>query len=319
MSKTDPRSSPGSMVAATGAPMVVPGSAARGIGFMVASTLMFSLGDTLMKLAGTTVPTTEAMFFRSLVATTVVAAALWVTGMIRRYREALGGAMALRATADAAASLLFQSALGRMPFADVMGVNQLQTLSLTAGSALFLGETVGWRRWSAVGVGLLGALLIIKPGTTAFNVWSLAAIGAVLLATTREVATRKIPGTVPIPLIMVISSTVVTLVSLAGALFEPWSIPPRTELLMMGGAGLFSLTGQFCMITAVRSAEMSAIAPFRYAAMIWALVLGFAVWRHIPDGWSLLGMAAITGAGLYTFHRERIRQRDAASEAGIVG
>jgi drug/metabolite transporter (DMT)-like permease len=317
MSETELRPGPETS-AVTVVPVLPTVAAARGIGFMVASTLMFSLGDTLMKLAGTTLPTTEVMFFRSLVATTVVAAALYATGTIRRYREALGGAMALRATADAAASLLFQSALGRMPFADVMGVNQLQTLSLTAGSALFLGETVGWRRWSAVGAGLLGALLIIKPGTTAFNVWSLAAIGAVLLATTREIATRKIPGTVPIPLIMAISSSVVTLVSLAGALFEPWAMPPRTELLMMTGAGLFSLTGQFCMITAVRSAEMSAIAPFRYAAMIWALVLGFVIWRHIPDGWSLCGMAAVTGAGLYTFHRERVRHRDAVTKSGIV-
>lgn len=283
-------------------------NASRGIGFMVAATLMFCLGDTLMKLAADTLPTTEVMFVRSLVATLVVTGALIATGTIRRYREALVKAMALRATTDASASLLFQSALARMQFADIMGVNQLQTLSLTAGSALFLGESVGWRRWSAVGVGLVGALLIIKPGTSAFDWWALAAVGAVLLASTREIATRKIPSTVPTPLIMMISSAVVTLASLAGALFTPWAMPGGKDLAMMIGAGFFSLIGQYCTISAIRSAEMSVIAPFRYAAMIWALTLGFIIWQHIPDKWSLFGIAAITGAGLYTFHRERVRK-----------
>jgi drug/metabolite transporter (DMT)-like permease len=283
-------------------------NATRGIGFMIAATMMFCLGDTLMKLAAGTLPTTEVMFVRSLVATLVVTAALCATGTIRRYREALGRAMALRASADASASLLFQSALARMHFADIMGVNQLQTLSLTAGSALFLGETVGWRRWSAVGVGLIGALLIIKPGTSAFNWWAMAAVGAVLLASTREIATRKIPATVPTLVIMAVSSAVVTLASLAGALFTPWAMPPKYELALMIGAGFFSLTGQYCTISAIRAAQMSVIAPFRYAAMIWALILGFVVWHHIPDRWSLLGIATVTGAGLYTFHRERVRK-----------
>jgi drug/metabolite transporter (DMT)-like permease len=290
-------------------------NATRGIGFMVAATLMFSFGDTLMKLAAGVLPTTEVMFVRSIVATVVVAAALIATGTIRRTREALVGAMGLRASSDAFASLLFQSALARMQFADVMGVNQLQTLSLTAGSALFLGETVGWRRWSAVGVGLAGALLIIKPGTSAFDWWAMAAIGAVLLATGREIATRKIPPTVPTLLIMMLSSAVVSAVSLAGAIVQPWSWPPKYELAMMIGAGLFSLTGQYCTISAIRSAELSVIAPFRYAAMIWALIIGFVVWQHIPDKWSLIGIVTVTGAGLYTFHRERVRKvtRDAAS------
>jgi drug/metabolite transporter (DMT)-like permease len=275
---------------------------------MVAATMMFCLGDTLMKLAADTLPTTEVMFVRSLVATLVVTAALCVTGSIRRYREALGKAMALRASADASASLLFQSALARMQFADIMGVNQLQTLSLTAGSALFLGETVGWRRWSAVGVGLVGGLLIIKPGTSAFDWWALAAVGAVLFASTREIATRKIPATVPTPLIMMISSAVVTVASLGGAIFTPWAMPGAKDLAMMIGAGFFSLTGQYCTISAIRSAEMSVIAPFRYAAMVWALAIGFGIWGHIPDKWSLIGIAAITSAGLYTFHRERVRK-----------
>ena len=284
------------------------GNASLGIAFMVGATLLFCLADTLMKLAAGVLPTTETMFVRSLVATVVVASAAAARGHLAHWRHVLTGAMSLRAAADSAASLLFQSALSRMQFADIMGVNQLQTLSLTAGSALFLGESVGWRRWSAVGVGLLGGLLIIKPGTSAFNWWALAALGAVLMATTREIATRKIANAAPVPVIMVFSSGVVTLVSLAGSLVQSWSTPGLPELLMMIGAGFFSLGGQYCMISSIRTAPISVVAPFRYLAMIWALLLGFGIWRHVPDALSLVGIAAIAAAGIYTFRRERYLQ-----------
>lgn len=300
------RSATKSASAAGGAAIFPDGTnAARGIGFMVVGTLMFCLADTLMKITATAIATSETIFVRSLVATLVVAAVAMYSGALRQWRQALIGAMAVRAAADSGASLLFQSALSRMHFADINGVNQLQSLSLTAGSSLFLGEKVGWRRWLAIGVGLLGGLLIIKPGTSAFNWWALAALGAVLLASTRDIATRRIPSAVPIPLIMVISSAVVTLASLVGALVERWSTPTGLEFAMMVGAGVFSLLGQFCMISSVRAAELSVVAPFRYMTMIWALMLGALVWRHVPDALSLLGMATISAAGLYTFHRER--------------
>jgi drug/metabolite transporter (DMT)-like permease len=281
---------------------------AGGIGFMVMATLMFCLGDTLMKLAASTLPTTETMFVRSLVATSVVGFTAAISGSLRHWRRALVAAMALRAGADACTSLLFQSALGRMPFADVMGINQLQTLSLTAGSALFLGEKVGWHRWSAVGAGLIGGLLIIKPGTSAFDWWAIAAVGAVLFATVREISTRKISSTVPITLVIAISSSFVTLAALMGSLFQSWAHPSTREYAMLIGAGLFILSGQYCMITAIRSAALSVVAPFRYAAMMWALFLGYSVWGHIPDGNSMLGFFTIAVAGLYTFHRERLLQ-----------
>jgi drug/metabolite transporter (DMT)-like permease len=226
-----------------------------------------------------------------------------------RWRYAISGVMGIRASSDAGASILFQSALSRMQFADIMGVLQLQTLALTAGSALFLGEIVGWRRWSAVAVGLLGGLLIIKPGTSAFNWWAIAAAGTVFLSTAREIATRNISPLAPVPVIMVISSGVVTLISLTGAFIQVWSAPNWVELLMMIGAGVCSAGGQFCMISSVRAAPLSVVSPFRYASIIWALLIGYGVWRSIPDGWSLLGMTAIALAGLYTFYRELKLQR----------
>lgn len=290
------------------ADQVKPTNSGRGIAFMVASTLMFCLADSLMKLCAAHLPTTETMFVRSLVAALSICAVAHVSGALRRWRQALVGAMALRAGCDASASLLFQAALARLPFADFMGINQLQIMSLTAGSALFLGEKVGWHRWMAVGVGLFGGILIIKPGTSAFDWWALAGVCAVLFATAREIGTRKIPRAVPVTLVLLFSSATVALAALAGGLVQPWLAPTGRELAMLVGAGFLILVGQYLMITAIRSAEISVVAPFRYAGMIWALALGYAIWGQIPDTLSLLGFVTIAGAGLYTFHRERLLQ-----------
>jgi drug/metabolite transporter (DMT)-like permease len=284
----------------------------RGIVAMVTATAIFCCGDAMMKLAATTLPTTQTMFVRSLTASVLVFTFAWATGAFVEVRRALSGAMALRAGSDATASLLFQAALGRMHFADIMAVLQITPLTLTAGSALFLGERVGWRRWSAVAVGLLGALLIVKPGTSGFNWWAIAAILSVIAAAARDISTRRIDTRLPTPLILGFSSAAVTLVSLGGCLFETWTMPQVWILFMLLLAGVCSMLGQLCVITAVRSAEISVVAPFRYAGIIWALMLGFAIWGHIPDLPAMVGIVAVMAAGIYTFHRERVLQRQAS-------
>ncbi len=283
----------------------------RGIVAMVAATALFCCGDALMKLSATTLPTTETMFVRSAVSALLVSCfAVW-TGAFRAWRRAMVPAMGLRAGSDATASLFFQAALGRMPFADIMAVLQMAPLMLTAGSAVFLGEKVGWRRWSAVAVGLFGALLIVKPGTSAFTWWAIAAILAVILGTARDIATRRIDPALPTALIMALSAFAVAFVSLLGAAFEVWIMPSGTELLMLLSAGVFSMLGQLSLITAVRSAEISVVAPFRYAGIVWALLLGLAIWGHIPDAVALFGIVAVAVAGIYTYHRESVLRRQA--------
>ncbi len=284
-------------------------SATRGIVAMVTATALFCSGDAMMKLSAATLPTTETMFVRSLTSATLVLTFAWLTGAFTEIRRAWSGAMALRASSDVTASLLFQAALGRMHFADIMAVLQIAPLTLTAGSALFLGEQVGWRRWSAVAVGLLGALLIVKPGTSAFNWWAIAAILSVIGAATRDISTRCIDPLLPTPLILGVCAVVVTIGSLVGALIEQWHTPSPGVLLMLLLAGVCSMLGQLCIITAVRAAEISLVAPFRYAGIVWALMLDFAIWRHVPDVPALIGIVAVSAAGLYTFYRERVLQR----------
>jgi drug/metabolite transporter (DMT)-like permease len=283
----------------------------RGIVAMVAATALFCIGDAMMKLAATKLPTTETMFVRSLTSTVLVLGYAWGSGAFAHLRRAWSRAMARRAGGDVAASLLFQAALGRMYFADIMAVLQIAPLTLTAGSALFLGEKVGWRRWSAVAVGLVGALLIIKPGSNAFNWWAIVAVVSVMFAALRDISTRQIDPLLPTPVILGLSAVAVTLASLAGCLFETWAQPDAATVAKLLGAGVCSMLGQVCVITSVRAAEISVVAPFRYAGIIWALMLDLVIWTHVPDGPAMVGIIAVTAAGMYTFYRERVLHRAA--------
>lgn len=285
----------------------------RGILAIMIATFVFCLGDTLMKLGSATLPTGELIFLRGCVAVTLVfCAAVW-TGALARVHQAFVAHMAHRIIGDISSALSFQAALARMSFPDLMSILQVTPLSLTAASALFLGERVGWRRWTAVGCGLIGALLIIKPGTNAFNWWAIAAIVSVLGATLRDVSTRKMdPGIHPFA-IMLLSTIVVTCSGLVLGLFETWQWPPLRLMLFMAGAATCSMIGQLCTIIAVRSGEISAVAPFRYTSIVWAILIGFTMWGDLPDKVSSIGIAIVIVAGLYTFFREQKLRRLAAA------
>jgi drug/metabolite transporter (DMT)-like permease len=119
-------------------------------------------------------------------------------------------------------------------------------------------------------------------------------------------------------LILGVSSVAVTLASLAGALVETWHLPDGRTLFMLICAGVLSMTGQLCVVIAVRSAAISVVAPFRYAGIIWALILDLAIWAHLPDFWSMMGICAVSGAGIYTFYRESVLKRKVRGPEEIV-
>jgi drug/metabolite transporter (DMT)-like permease len=281
----------------------------RGIAAMLAATALFTLADASMKLVSATLPTGETVFVRSFSTALILTAAAFVTGAILSLRRALVPIMGWRSAGDVASSLFFQSGLARMPFADIMGVLQLVPLSLTAASALFLGERVGWRRWTAVVIGLVGALLVIKPGSSAFNPWAILAVLSVLCATLRDVATRRLDPTLSPLVILMISQFVVALGGLGCTTFEAWSIPTMYEFVHLMIASVFSLAGHLCVIHSLRSGEISTVAPFRYAGMVWAVLLGLLLWNQLPDAYSFAGILILMSAGLYTFFREQKLKR----------
>jgi drug/metabolite transporter (DMT)-like permease len=281
----------------------------KGIVAMSAAMGSFACGDTIMKLASATLPTSELLFIRGFCVTTASIAAALAIGAFTELRAAMSPAMALRAGGDVAGGWLFQSGLARMAYPDLMAITQLNPLTMTAASALFLGEKVGWRRWSAAFVGLIGVLIIIRPGSSTFTWWALAGIASVLAATVRDLATRRVDRRVPPFLIMTLSAGAVTLASLLVAPFAAWEWPAGSTFAMLVAASMFSLTGQLCVIIAMRTGEVSAVAPFRYTIIVFAILSGIVVFDHLPDGPTLVGIVIVAAAGLYTFFREQQLRR----------
>jgi len=293
------------------------GGNVRSIAAMVAATALFTCGDAAMKLVSANLPTGETICVRGFSSLAIVTVAAFWTGAIYRLKDALVRGMGWRSMGDVGSAVFFQAALARMPFADLMGILQITPLSLTAASALFLGERVGWRRWTAVAVGCAGAVLVIKPGSSAFNAWALLGLLSVLSGTLRDVATRRLDVALSPLLIMALSQLAVASAGLSGWAFESWQTPTSSELFALVFASVFSLTGHLCVISSLRSGEVAAVAPFRYAGIVWAIMIGDAIWQQLPDGLSLAGILILVSAGLYTFYREqKLRRLARAHSAG---
>jgi drug/metabolite transporter (DMT)-like permease len=297
----------GSLVRSQGAPLAA--GNLKGIAAMIVATAVFTCGDASMKLVSGSLPTGESVCVRGVCTATIVIIAAFWSGSIFSLRRAYVPAMGWRSIGDVGSALFFQGALARMPFADIMGILQMTPLSLTAASALVLGEHIGWRRCTAVAVGLVGALLVIKPGSSTFNAWAMLGMLAVLSGTLRDIATRRLDATLsPLPILM-LSQMAVAAAALACVLFERWAIPNLHQLLHLACASVFSLIGQLCVIYSLRAGEISAVAPFRYAGMMWAILLGLCIWNELPDALSFIGMLILASAGLYTFYREQQLRR----------
>jgi drug/metabolite transporter (DMT)-like permease len=277
----------------------------RGTAFMLLAMAVFVVNDTLMKVAAGQLPTGEAIFVRGLFTTALGCALVVAAGAIRALPQALSAMVLWRAAADVGGTVLFLSALIRMPMADVFGILQFVPLAVTAGAALFLGARVGWRRWTATLVGLAGVLIIVRPGGSAFTPAALLAIGSVLFSAARDLLSRSVPPGVPPIVIVTTSAAVVTLASLGFTAFETWTwpAPGAASLLVCASAAL--LGGQYWLVAAMRTGEIGVVAPFRYSIILWAILAGYLVWGESPDPGAWAGIAVVTAAGLYTFWREQ--------------
>jgi drug/metabolite transporter (DMT)-like permease len=277
----------------------------RGIAFMLASTAIFVVNDTLMKIAATHMPTGQAIFVRGLLTSLLGAILIAASGAHRALPHALSGPVLWRAAADVGGTIFFLNALVRMPMADVFGILQFVPLAVTAGAALFLRANIGWRRWAASCVGLLGVLIIVRPGGSAFTPAALLAILAVLFSALRDLLSRSVPAEVPPLIIVTVAAAVVAVASLGFTVVETWRWPQGSIFLIVLGASAALLAGQAGLVVAMRTGHIGAVAPFRYSMTLWAVLAGYAVWGEIPDVAAWAGICIVTTAGLYTFWREQ--------------
>jgi len=282
----------------------------RGALFMVVAMAGFTCNDALVKSVTHSMNAGQILFIRGLMTSVLVLGiAAWM-GAICSWRVLVQPAVLLRLVAEIVASLAYVSALGAMPLANTSAILQSLPLAVTLGAALFLGETVGWRRWAAILAGFVGVLIVIRPGPEGFSLAAIYVVASVVGAAARDLSTRRISSDVPSIFISAATAIAITLVG--GALVVPlggWQPMTLETFARLAGASVLLLVGYQTIVNAMRIGEISFIAPFRYTSLIWAMTIGFLAFGEVPDFWMAVGVAIIVASGLYAFSRENIRKR----------
>lgn len=280
----------------------------RGAALMVLAMLGFAVEDLLIKLLSVSLPIWQILVVLGGGGAAVFGVLVVVSRQKLFPAEMLSRVLLVRNLGEMVGLVGFVSALALAPLSLVSAVLQSAPLMVTMGAALVLGETVGWRRWSAILAGFVGVLLVIQPGGAAFNSFTLLALVGVVGLTMRDLATRIAPVTVTslqmsfMGFLMGLPAAAI----LAAITQEPWvPVTPQVGLLLVVAIVIGPLA-YYAVTAAMRVGEVSFVTPFRYSRMVFALFAAVLIFGERPDSMMLIGTAIIVASGLYTVWRERM-------------
>lgn len=282
----------------------------RGVILMCIAMLAFTTGDSLMKGVTHDLPLFQTIFLRGILTTAALVAMGMKTLGQGQLRAALWPALrdrkltALRSLAEAGASVTFFTALLHMPLATLSAIMQSIPLVVTLTAALLFAEPIGWRRILAISVGFIGVLLIIRPGTAGFDFWSvmgLASVGCVVL---RDLSTRRISPQTPSVIVSIWSSGFVLCMGAVGAQFQGWQPVQPQHIALIACAAAVLIIGYMTSVMVMRVGDIAVVAPFRYTALVWAILFGWILFGTLPDSMTLIGAGIVVASGIYTIWRE---------------
>lgn len=286
-----------------------------GIALMLASIAFFSIGDVVGKFLVQDYPIGQFMLIRALISLALLAPFIWNAGWRAFAQMPRPGIQALRMGLSIGDIGLFFLAVRHLPLADVITFYLASPIYITAFSALFLGEKVGWRRWSAVIVGFVGVVIALDPSAATLTWPALVALAGSLCFTAFVLVTRAVRGTPDI----VLTATHLVATGAFGGLVSAVNFvtpSPRHALLYLFG-GVLSVGALLCINRSLKLAAASVVAPYQYTMILWAIALGYVFFDDVPSVATLVGCAIIVGAGLYIFMRERAMGRESVTaEAG---
>ncbi len=279
-------------------------SPAKGIVLMLAAMAVVPVMDGVAKHLSASFPVLQVVwaryFFHLLILLPVV---LWRHGagalLLRNpWLQVARGGFLLGSTG------LFFAAIAVMPIADALALVFVAPLVVTALSPLILGERVGLRRWTAVGVGFVGVVVIVRPGLSAFHPGMLLALGAGTVYAFYSLATRKLSGSAP-PLVTLVYTALLGALVMSALVPVVWTPPGTEDLFWMVLMGALAAAGHFLVIKSFEHAEASLLAPLGYSEIVMATVVGYVAFGDFPDAWTWLGVAIVIASGVYVSLRER--------------
>jgi len=272
---------------------------------MMASMACFVVNDTMMKLMSGEVPLYQILFLRGILTSIAVGFMAWKMKALHLRLPRRDAVLVFwRMWAEIGVAYFFLTALFNMPMANLMAILQASPLTITLCAAFLFGERVGWRRLLAILVGFVGVLLIVRPGTDGFTIYSVYGLAAVACITVRDLTTRRLSPETPSMLVTLVTSVSVMVVFGLASLGAEWVSMGVANSGLTVGAAAFVIGGYLFSIMVMRVGEISFVAPFRYAGLIFALVLGWLVFSDWPDPLTLLGGTIVVGSGLFMLYRE---------------
>lgn len=278
----------------------------RGSLFMVASMAGFAVEDAFLKAAARLVPVGEAILVMGLVGIAVFSAIALQAGEPPLPRAILSRTMAIRSGFEISGRLFYALAIALTPISVASAILQASPLLVVLGAAVIFGETVGLKRWGLILGGFAGVLVILRPGLEGFDALSLLTVLAMIGFSGRDLATRAAPPALSNAQLGV---TGFVMLALSGAIILAVGggaqLPALHALVLIGGASLFGISAYAALTQAMRTGEVSVVAPFRYTRLLFAMILGVAVFAERPDTMTLLGSAIIVACGLAILTQKR--------------
>lgn len=272
---------------------------------MTVSMLMFAIADAGIKLTSSTLPIGEIMIFMGLGGAAIFAGISLRRGERLITKAILHRSIFLRAIGEIVGGIGMFMALALIPFSTTAAITQAVPLVITMGAALILGETVGWPRWSAIAVGLVGVLLIIRPGLDEFDPNSVFALIAVLGLSMRDLATRTVPRQISTPVLSTYGFLVMVPTGVGLLLFSGGAqIPDLAQFALLAGILVMASIGYGAITAAMRMGDVSAITPLRYTRIVFAMIIGVVLFGEKMDTIAMIGTSIVILSGLFTIYRE---------------
>ncbi len=276
-----------------------------GILLMIGAMAAFAVEDGLIKYLAGSIATGQILILIGLGGTSVFA--IWALAAGHRFQRAqvFHPAVIVRTLAELIGTCGFVASLALADISVISAIVQVNPLLVTLGAALFLGETVGPRRWAAIAIGMIGVLIILRPGAADFNPAYLLTVLGVIGLSVRDVATRRVPKDISTLVMAAIGFGAVVPAGLILMSFgQSWVSVSPSEGGLFAVAVVIGVIAYLCIITATRIGEISAVTPFRYSRLIFGALVGVIAFGESLDRWTLIGAGIIVASGLYAFWRE---------------
>lgn len=287
----------------------------RGIVAITLSMAAFAANDAMMKVVARFYPTGEVVFVRGFMTVVILATIIALLGQLPKIIHVTKRLVVIRAVFDAFATVCFVVALVHINIAELSAIVLTSPLIMTALAVVLYQEIVGWRRWGAIVAGLIGTLFVVNPSFGSLEMWAVVGLGAALGSAVRDLVTRRIEPEIPTLVIGLAASIAVALAGFTLIVVEEWRWIAGPDLALLAVASAFHSLATYLLVLAFRGVDISVVASFRYTLLLWGGIAGYLVLGEIPSAWAFFGGALIVCSGIYTLHREAVRQRYVSAEA----